>query len=223
MLIEEAKWFGQKISEMNPSIIFPMCNVGSSTEDYRTKEQPWIDEYIFRPIKTKKQTVKHLDIQNAPGVDIAGDLSERCFLKTLGSMKFQSVFCSNLLEHVSNKDELCRALVSIIPVGGYIFISCPFKFPIHFDPIDTMFRPNMKELSEFFPGTSIYYGEVVIGGTYWDYITDKPLGLLKKIIRLLLPLYKPAHWFSAVMHMPWIFKNFQVTCLILRKDSEEIN
>jgi len=178
VLIKEAKWFGQKISEMDPSNIFPMCNIGSSSDRFRKKAQPWIDEYIFRPARVKKQSVKHLDIKDAPGVDIVGDLSDRHFLKK----------------------------------------SCPFRYPFHPDPIDTRFRPSINELARLFPGTHIYCGEIVRCETYLDYLTSSPSKLIKAVARIFIPLYQPIGWFSALMRMPWLFKNFQATCLILRKD-----
>lgn len=220
MLIEEAKWFGKKISEMNPSAIFPMCDVGSSTGKFREKIQPWIDEYIFKPAREKKQPVRHLDIKDASGVDIVGDLSDRHFSKKLSEKGFKSVFCSNLLEHVHNREELCQALISIIPIGGYLFVSCPFKYPFHPDPIDTRFRPDKDELARLFPGTRVYRGEVVICETYLDYVTSSPLKLIKAAVRIFIPFYQPVGWFSALMRVPWLFRNFQVTCLILRRGSE---
>ena len=58
MLIEEAKWFGLKIESLDDSIVFPMLNVGSSTDRFRKIKQPWIDEYIFKPIREKNNLFK---------------------------------------------------------------------------------------------------------------------------------------------------------------------
>lgn len=223
MLIEEAKWFGQKISGIDSDNIFPMCDIGSSTDDFKKKNQPWIDEYIFKSIKVNGLPIKHLDIKKAPGVDIVGDLSDRRFLEELSKMQFKSVFCSNLLEHVRNKEEICRVLPSIIHSGGYIFVSCPFKYPFHAVPIDTMFRPNVHELASLFPNTHIVYGDTVTCGTYLDYITRSPLIFMRAIIQTSFPFYRPMPmgWFTALSHVPWLYRNFQATCVVLRKDSEQ--
>ncbi len=148
MLIEEAKWLGQKILTMDPPTLFPALNVGSSNAEDREIIQPWIDEYIFRPLEINQQTIQHLDIKREQGVDIVGDLSDPWFLEKLSKMQFKSVLCSNLLEHIPNKEEVCRILASIIPVGGYIFVSGPYNFPFHSDPIDNMFRPEQMDRPE---------------------------------------------------------------------------
>lgn len=218
MLIEEAKWFNQKISSLNPDDIFPMCNIGSSTDVFRKKGQPWIDKYIFKPARDKNRIVKHLDIKEATGVDIVGNLSDNYFLEKLAKMEFKSVFCSNLLEHVQNRDEVCNILASIIIPKGYIFLSCPFRYPFHADPIDTMFRPNIRELANQLPKTHIVYGKIITDGTYLDYVIRDPLVLTKAIIRILIPFYEPMGWITALYHIPWLFNNFQATCLVLRKD-----
>lgn len=76
MLFDEARWFGQRIAEMEPGDIFPMLNVGSSTEEFRTKKQPWIDQFIFKPIREKGYKVVHTDIKKDVGVDLVGDLTD---------------------------------------------------------------------------------------------------------------------------------------------------
>lgn len=217
MLIEEAKWFGQKISGMDPDAIFPMLDVGSSTDQFRKRVQPWIDEYIFGPARAKGHKVLHADVKKDSGVDIVGDLSDACFLEELSKMRFNSVFCSSLLEHVTNREEICRALNSIIPMGGYIFLSCPYGYPYHADPIDTMFRPNVTQLAGMFPQTRVINGDIVTCGTYLHYITRKPAIFIKAIIRIFVPVYKPRNWLTAVSHLPWLNRNFQAACVVLQK------
>jgi hypothetical protein len=208
---------------MDPDNIFPMCDIGSSTEEFRKKQQPWIDNYIFKPARDNGRSIKHLDIEEDPGVDIVGDLSDPRFLEKLSKMEFKSVFCSNLLEHVRNADEICRLLSSIIPPRGYLFVSCPFKYPFHAAPIDTMFRPNVYELASLFPNTHIINGETVTCGTYLDYITRSPLIFIKAIIQISFPFYRPfpMGWFTTLSHIPWLNRNFQATCVVLRKDGEQ--
>lgn len=218
MLIEEARWFGQKIVTMDASSVFPMCNVGSSTDDFRRKEQPWIDEYIFKPARENRQVVKHLDIKDAPGVDIVVDLSDDRTLERLSKMGFRSVFCSNILEHVANREDVSRSLISLIPPGGYLFVSCPLRFPFHPDPIDTMFRPDVGELAGLFPGAQIYCGEIVTGGTYLDYLTGYKLA--KTLTRLIRPPRSNEGAPSLLSRIPWLFTNLQATCVILRKTSD---
>ncbi len=211
---------GRQISQMEPSAVFPLCNVGSSTEHFRKRGQPWIDEHIFRPLEERGLSVVHVDAKGGPGVDLVGDLSDHRFLKELSEMDFKSVLCSNLLEHLPNRQEVARVLTSIVPLGGFLFVSCPFRYPFHADPIDTMFRPDVKGIAAVFPGATVVSGEIVTGGTYWDYLTRSPSEFLVSAIRLLLPFYKPIGWLSLVGHLPWMGRNFQATCVVLRKAVE---
>ena len=220
MLRQEAKWFGRSISNIGASKVYPMCNVGSSTKDFRKEEQPWIDEFIFAPARAKGDLVRHLDITDAPGVDIVGDLTDARFLETLSKIEFRSVFCSNLLEHVFNREDICNVLTARIPAGGDLFVSCPFRFPYHPDPIDTLYRPDVEELASMFPGTRVCAGQVVTCGSYLDYIGYR--GLIKRTLRMLVPFYRPKGWLRSLEFIPlipWLFRRFQATCLVLRKES----
>lgn len=237
MFVEEALWFGRNIARLNPVSIFPMCNVGSNTGYFRKERQPWIDEYIFRPIREKGQLVKHLDIQEGPGVDIVGDLTDPYFLKSMAEMEFKSIFCSNLLEHLPNPRKLTEILVSLIPNEGYIFVSVPFSIPYHPDPIDTMFRPNVDELASLFPGTQIYCGEIVRAGNLVQEVMRTPYKskLFKKLILSVLSstsqdqaTFQPhlngksnhGKNLGPLRYLPWVFKRFKATCLVLIKETE---
>jgi hypothetical protein len=216
MLIEEAKWFGRKIELMEPAKVFPMLNVGSSTEEFRKIEQPWIDRYIFKPIREKGQVIMHLDIKKSPGVDIVGDLSDPNFVKSLSKKEFKSVFLSNVLEHLQDKSKICEALTKILPSGGYIFVSCPLEYPFHPDPIDTMFRPNISELASLFPNTRIIHADVVTCGTQLEYIGYK--NSLKTMIKVFIPFYKSSEWRNNLQYIPYFYKHFKATCLVLQKE-----
>ena len=44
MLLEEARWLNRHLSKLSPNDLYPMCNIGSSTEHYRQVEQPYIEK-----------------------------------------------------------------------------------------------------------------------------------------------------------------------------------
>ena len=152
MLFEEAKFIGDVMYKLRPEDVFPLCNLGSSDEELAKKRQPWIDEFIFKPAREKGYKVVNVDIKEHKGVDLVGDVTDPKFMKTLKKMGFKSVICSNLLEHVpeKNREDICDSLIELIPKEGYFFISGPYKFPYHPDPIDTMFRPNIEEMASLF-------------------------------------------------------------------------
>src|SRR5690349_9877887 len=165
MLLQEAEWWRGALEAIDPASLYPMLNVGSSTARFRTVEQPFIDEILFRPIKEQGRSVIHLDTKADPGVDIVGDVTEEDFRNRLMGMGFKSVFCSHLLEHVpdATRTPLCAAITRLLPNGGFAFISCPRRFPYHPDPIDTRFRPTAAELAALFPGTVLTSSSEVFG------------------------------------------------------------
>jgi hypothetical protein len=221
MLEGEARWFGEKLAALDPAVVYPMLNVGSSTEVFRTVGQPWIDQFIFKPARVAGCQVFHVDMKEAPGVDLVGDLTDRVFLRRLERQtNCKSVFCSNLLEHVPDQGTVARALTMLLPPGGYLFVSCPYRYPYHPDPIDTRFRPTIDELAGLFPDTRLVEGEVVVGETYLAQLARSPRILAKTLIRLLLPFYKPRAWLNTWRHLRWLFRPFQATCVVLAKASD---
>jgi hypothetical protein len=218
MFKEEAKWLANMIYSLNPNSVFPMLNIGSSNKKFREQEQPWIDELLFKPARTKGYSVIHTDIKNDIGVDIVGDLCSLDFLKKLSEMNIQSVICSNLLEHINNREEISKIISSIVPKNGYLFVTVPYKYPYHCDPIDTMFRPNIQELSSLFPDFKIVNGEILPGGYLVKSTTTTPiLYTLAMLIRLILPIYQPLRWFDSLKYALWLFKDISVSCVVLKK------
>ena len=218
MLREEANWLANVIYSLEPDRVFPMLNIGSSTQDFREKEQPWIDEKLFFPARKMGYSVIHLDMKNDVGVDIVGDLCDSSFLQKLSEMNIKSVLCSNLLEHVLNREELCKNISSIISGGGYIFLTVPYKFPYHRDPIDTMYRPNIDELSKSFPQHKILDSEIVEGGLLVKSTSIAPiLYAIAMFIRVMVPIYQPLRWLDSVRYSLWLFRTISATCVVLEK------
>jgi len=217
MLPPEAKWLGHHILELDSARAFPMLNIGSSTGRFVTVDQPWIEGELFGPIRQRGLTVLNCDMKSAPGVDLVGDLSDPKFLAEVATHRFKSVLCCNLLEHVENREAIAAMLLSVIPKGGYLFVSGPHSYPHHPDPIDTMYRPSVEELAKLFPGTRVVASEIVDCGTYWAYATRTPTKFVKSVVRLCLPFYQPKAWRTAVARLGWLFRDFQAVCVVLEK------
>ena len=47
MLYEEARFIGKVMHSLDPNDVFPLLNLGSSSDELAKNRQPWIDEYIF--------------------------------------------------------------------------------------------------------------------------------------------------------------------------------
>jgi hypothetical protein len=219
MHIEEAEWIKTQLGSLHKEKISPLLNIGSSTEEFRVRQQPHIDALIFKPLRDANVVVVHQDIKSAPGVDIIGDLTEEAFLNRLRAMQFQSVICSNLLEHVVNRQEIADALLQIIPLGAYLVVTVPSHYPKHLDPIDTMYRPSIDELATLFRGANIVDSELIDVGTVWDSISTKPAEFFKLVIRLGLPFYKPDGWVTAFNRTLWMFRRRKITCILLKKEA----
>lgn len=222
MLVAEARWFARRIAEFGDAALFPLLNVGSHTEEFRTREQPWIDRHIFAPPRRRGARVVHTDIRPNPGVDLVGDLTDPAFLAEVAGMRFQSVICSNLLEHVPNPGEIARACVAAVAPGGYVLASGPHTFPYHPDPIDTMFRPGVEEFAALFAGAELVRGEVLACGNLTTYLLAKaaadPASLAKNLFRRRKQVVaQTADGLSARQWAPWLVRPFKQTCLVLRK------
>jgi hypothetical protein len=218
MLREEAQWLADKLYLIDGEKVFPLLNIGSSSDHFREKEQPWIDRFLFQPARERGFTVIHTDLKKAIGVDIIGDLTDRDFLEKLTTMKIRSVVCSNLLEHLVDPEEICQNICSILPIDGYLFLTVPYEFPLHLDPIDTQFRPNIQELCQLFPDLDMIHGQIVTGGKLITAVNVPPLLYLAvMMIRLLCPFYQPMRWLDSLRYSLWLFRDISVTCVVLRK------
>jgi hypothetical protein len=220
MLPQEARWLRHVMDDIGPSHLYPMLNVGSSTEYFRTVDQPFIDAYIFRPAREQGQSIVHLDTKNDVGVDIVGDLTDEAFRTRLAETNFNSVLCSNLLEHVSEdtRKDICSAMAQVLPKGGYLFVTCPRKFPYHPDPIDTRFRPTVQDLAALFPGMLMVTGEEVVGETYLHRLWGRADRGAKEIVKLFMPFYKPYWWRVNLGYFSFLGRHFTASCVVLRKE-----
>ena len=225
MLIEEAKWIGKEIlSASKPG--YKILNVGSSSLEFRTKIQPHIEKYIFRPLKVNNIKVIHTDIVNENGVDIIGDLTSPEFIFQLIKNQYDLILCSNLLEHLKEKQPIVDAILDILPKNSKAIITVPYNYPYHLDPIDTMYRPNTNELHQLFQNTELLKGEIVIGKSfnenifsinYWQKLKSTPLILFKLLVRILIPFYKPKVWLYTFLSLKNMFSPFSVSCILIKK------
>lgn len=219
MLIEEAEWLGRALRSLDPEQVYPLLDVGSSTARFRTQDQPWIDRFIFQPARVAGQLVVHLDAKQAEGVDVVADLGDARSIEGLAARGFRSVLCSNLLEHVEDREAIARALLSIVPVGGYLFVSGPYRYPMHPDPIDTLYRAAPQEFAHLFRGTRLELNAIVRNGTYLDEIRRQRTAFFRLLVRLLLPFYKPATWrreaTQFLRNLLWLGRPFEASCAVL--------
>ena len=218
MFPEEALWLREHIAALPGRQLSPLLNVGSGDAAFRRTQQPWIEEHIFAPLNQRAVSISHLDIFSSPGVDIVGDLCEPEVLATLERMGLHSLICANVLEHTTEPALFAANLLNLLPSGGLLFVTCPRAYPYHACPIDTLFRPDVDELHELFPGTRLLAGEVIHCGSFASEVRRQPLLAL----RLLLPVYKPKRWYGLIRRTAWLTRQYLASCVVLEKQSEGI-
>ena len=54
MNLLESEWLGRRLAALPDEQLFPLLNVGSSTGEFRTRTQPWIDRNIFAPMRDRE-------------------------------------------------------------------------------------------------------------------------------------------------------------------------
>ena len=167
MFIEEALWIKDALQQIDPlkgnNLI---ANLGSSTKDFRTSVQPHIDEYILKPL-AKKWNVVNIDLKKEDGVDIVANISDPNFANKYNN-HFALTMCTNMLEHVESISDVAKNIFSVTIKNGYLLITVPYKYQLHYDPIDNAFRPTPKEIFELFT-----QGSVEIVSSKIIVITDK--------------------------------------------------
>jgi len=219
MLQEEARWLNRHLRELNRDDLYPMCNLGSSTEHYRRLEQPYIDKYLFAPARMKNLGVIHVDAKDAPGVDLVADLMDPTLPARLAKLGVRSVMCCNLLEHVSDRIIIRDIVLSILKPGGYLIATVPYRFPYHEDPIDTMYRPTVAEVAALFPGTSVHKAAIVRASRFAYEMQSNYRALCRLMVRSMMPFYRPQSWWANVRRLGEIIAGYRVTCVILRRQT----
>lgn len=218
MLYEESLWFKKIIGKyVLPNSM--VLNIGSSTKEFIEVDQPYIKQNLFDELSKKSCQIKNVDIKQAEGVDLVGDVTDAHFIETLKQLNPAIIICSNLLEHLENRKTFCDALIKIMNKETMLIVSVPYSFPYHEDPIDTMYRPDLDELQLAFPSLKLVEGEIVDCGTYFRYST-KHLSIISQLInfiKIILAII-PASLFNKEKYnrVRWNFKHIAATCAIYK-------
>jgi hypothetical protein len=87
-----------------------------------------------------------------------------------------------------------------------------------------MFRPDVRELAGLFPGTAIRRGAIVDGGTFASYVLARvwghPGAFVKTLLRRSSRVNGAESLASTRYLIPWTFRRFRETCLVLQKEVE---
>ncbi len=208
MFKEESLWIKNVIGEILGEIN-TVADVGSSTSDFRTKIQPFIDKNIFKALREDGKIIYYIDIKKEEGVDIICDIEN---IDKIGR-KFDLVICSNVLEHTNNIKKIINNLKTTVNDNGYLLVTTPHHYFYHPDPIDTMYRPTNKQLEDLFPEFKPISSEIIkINKFYFK----KRLYCFKKIVTNFVSIEE------IKKYLPYLFKKFEVSCVLLKNNNNKI-
>lgn len=218
MFEAEARWLRQALDRFPVERLSPLLNLGSSDRAFRETTQPWIERELFRPLRERGIALSHVDRRAAPGVDVAADLTDPAAVERLRQYAPRALLCCNLLEHVADPERLAAHALDLIEAGGLVFVTVPYSYPHHGDPIDTMYRPSPEALAGIFPGARLREGTILGAGlSYRDDIRRRPWLLLRHLTRLPAPFLSVERWRRSMAKLYWLAAEYQVTCAVFEK------
>ena len=216
MLMREARWLGAQLAAQADAA-FPLLNIGSSTAKFRTVRQPWIDRELFAPARAAGRAVTHVDLKHADGVDVVADIEDPAAARALAARGCRGVLCTNLLEHVTDVDRTCAALWALVPPGGTLILSGPYRYPLHLDPIDNGFRPSPAELAARFPGAELVTGDVIVDHSFLRYVTLSVPRFFEEVSRVFTPFWRFGAWTQAMRRWGYVHRRFAASGVVLRR------
>jgi hypothetical protein len=218
MFEAEARWLRCALDAFAPARLSPLLNLGSSSTEIREVVQPWIDNQVFRPLRVRGVRVVHVDMRELPGVDVHADLTNPDDVLRLGALRPGALLCCNLLEHVIEPDRLAYHCLDLLATGGLVFVTVPFSYPYHRDPIDTMYRPSPAELGDLFTGARLLDGTILgTGVSYRNALSERPWLLLRHVWRFPVPFLDFDKWKRSMARLYWLTAEYRITCAVFEK------
>jgi hypothetical protein len=194
VLVREARVLGKLLQRFVASSS-KLVNIGSSTGEFRTVTQPYIQKHLF---STFPGEIIHVDLKESEGVDLCADFMTDQGLNGLKSLAPDIVLASNLLEHVENPLDGLSRLGSLVAPGNLLVVCGPTRYPHHPDPIDNGFRPTSDFLPEQLPEFTTVHSRVYRGGPICiatrrtgPAVTALARGILQKMARRHHSIQKP--------------------------------
>jgi hypothetical protein len=197
----------------------PLLNLGSSTRTFREREQPWISEILLAALAQRAIRIVHTDVKSGEGVDLQADIMDEGDFQRIRVIAPRAMLVCNLLEHVENPRAFVARCLAVLPPGGLVFVTVPYSYPFHRDPIDTMLRPNLADLTSLFSGgADCLFGEIIdVGESYRNQLANRPWIVFRHVLRLPVPFLGIEKWRRSMGKLRWLVQNYRVTCAVFRK------
>jgi methyltransferase family protein len=218
MFEAEACWLRRALDGFPAERLSPLLNLGSGGAALRETVQPWIEQQLFSPLRARGVEVVHVDLRAGPGVDVQADLTDPSDARRLRALRPQALLCCNLLEHVAQPDRLARHCLAMLAAGGLVFVTVPFSYPYHRDPIDTMYRPDPPELAVLFAGARLVDGKILgTGRRYRDEVRERPWLMLRHLARLPVPFLSLEKWRRSMAKLYWLGAEYRISCAVFER------
>jgi hypothetical protein len=218
MLEAEACWLRRALDGFAAERLSPLLNLGCGDVARRKTPQPWIENQLFRPLRVRDIEIVHVDLRPGPEVDIQADLTDPADVLRLRALRPRALLCCNLLEHVPEPDRLARHCLAMLAAGGLVFVTVPFSYPYHGDPIDTMFRPAPQELAALFAGARLIEGTIIgTGRCYFDDLRQRPGLLFRHAARLPVPFLSFEKWRRSMAKLYRLKAEYRISCAIFER------
>jgi SAM-dependent methyltransferase len=121
-------------------------DIGSSTLHYRTVEQPHIEEQVMAPLRARGVELVHLDVKDAPGVDVVYDLERPG--EPVG--EYELVLLANVMHYLRDPGPAAELAVRSLGPGGHLIVHHPELARRSYDPLDHGLRMTPDELVAMF-------------------------------------------------------------------------
>lgn len=195
MFRSEAQRIGDWLGQLSDAELTPFVNIGSGTTNFREVDQPWVDEFIFAPLRARGIKPIHVEIREGPGIDLMADiLSDEGFAK-IKALQPRFILLSNVLEHVYEPTKMVERCEQALAPGGRLLITVPRSYP-HHTKIDTMLRPTPEQVAAWAPRAKVERAQILETEYHWHEIMRNPRkAMLGKV------------W--------WLFRPYTVSMLLL--------
>lgn len=213
MRAEEAIWIGSQLARMAPRTVL---DLGSSTDDFRTRQKPHIDARIHQPLRAQGARVVCADLKDGPGVDISGDIYCEHVQAALRQIAPDVMLCCNIFEHVEDRTSFATICDKILPRDARIIITAPLSYPYHPDPIDTLYRPRAEDLVDLFPDYEIEAAETITSTSYASELGG-PLDLARVFAKCLLIRGGVDATRARAHRLRWLLRPYTLSAAVLRK------
>ena len=191
-------------------------NLGSGDVTRLLERKPWIEDYLFSPLRQEGIRIIHVDRLPSANIDIICDLGSPQAFDFLD--QFQAprlLILANVIEHLERelRDNILSRIYSSMRVGDALLITVPYDYPYHPDPIDTMFRPDPSDLIKGVPLTWVGQEIVQAGSFLQEFNQMSFFKRARKLIRPLWPLQSISSWRKS-LRIRWLFKPYRVTVVL---------